>query len=156
MATPLGYCVQFHKYAGKDSIPQKYGNIGLCLGVSVVANLVNKLPIMQKTSNYHLFKDNYFTRPTLLRHLSEMRVATTGTVRANWMENAPLRYIVKWKRSVGQMWLLMFCWTSLQYVGNIIKSWMPFPPWLVNKKFNRLNLIAIVKNGDWILKNLTS
>ena len=83
MATPLGYCVQFHKYAGKDSIPQKYGNIGLCLGVSVVANLVNKLPIMQKTSNYHLFKDNYFTRPTLLRHLSEMRVATTGTVREN-------------------------------------------------------------------------
>ena len=34
--------------------------------------------------------DNYFTSPALLRHLSAMGVAATGTVRANRMENAPL------------------------------------------------------------------
>ena len=36
MATPLGYCIQLCPYAGKDSILQGYGNIGLGLGASVV------------------------------------------------------------------------------------------------------------------------
>ena len=40
----------FHPYAGKDSILQGYEIIGLGPGASVVANLVNKLPVMQ-TSN---------------------------------------------------------------------------------------------------------
>ena len=94
MATPLGYTIQFRLYAGKYSILQKYENIGLGLGALVVANLVSKLPIMQ-TSNYHIVMDNYFTNPALLRHLSAMRVAVTGTVRANRMENAPLRDMVE-------------------------------------------------------------
>ena len=93
-ATPLRYCVQFRSYAGKDSILQKYENIGLGLGASVVANLVSKLPVMQ-TSNYHFVVDNYFTSPALLRHLSAIGVAATGTVRANRMHNAPLRDMVK-------------------------------------------------------------
>ena len=36
MATLLGYCIQLCLYAGKDSILQGYGNIGLGLGASVV------------------------------------------------------------------------------------------------------------------------
>ena len=40
MATPLGYCIQFCPYAGKDSIMQEYENIGLGLGPSVVAKVV--------------------------------------------------------------------------------------------------------------------
>ena len=86
--TLLRYCVQFPSYACKDSILQKYENIGLGLGASVVANLVSKLPVML-TSNYHFVMDNYFTSPALLRHLSAMTVDATGTVRANQMENAP-------------------------------------------------------------------
>ena len=39
MATPLGYCVQFRPCAGKDT----YADIGLGLGASVVAHLVNTL-----------------------------------------------------------------------------------------------------------------
>ena len=39
--------------------------------------------------------DNYFTSPALLRHLSAIGVAATGTVRANRMDNAPLRDMVK-------------------------------------------------------------
>ena len=35
MATPLGYCIQFLSYAGKDAILQKYKNIGLDLDASV-------------------------------------------------------------------------------------------------------------------------
>ena len=66
-ATPLGYSIQFRLYAGKDSILQEYGNIGLGLGTSVVANLVSKLPVMQ-ASNYHIVVDNDFTTPALLRY----------------------------------------------------------------------------------------
>ena len=79
MATPLEYCIQFRPYTGKDSILQEYENIGLGLGASVVAKLVSKLPVML-TSNYHVDMDNYFTSPALLRHLSTMGVAATGTV----------------------------------------------------------------------------
>ena len=50
MVTPLGDCIIFHPYAGKDSILQGYEITGLGPGASVVANLVNKLPVMQ-TSN---------------------------------------------------------------------------------------------------------
>ena len=94
MATPLGDCIQFRQYAGKDSILQECGNIGLGLGVSVVAKLVSKLPMIQ-TSNYHILIDNYFTSAVLMRHLSTMGIAATGTVRTNRMENAPLRDMVK-------------------------------------------------------------
>ena len=97
MASPLGYCIQFPPYAGKDSILQEYENVGLDLGASVVANLVRKLPIMQ-ISNYHIVMDNYFTRPALLRRLSAMGVAVTRTVKANRMENAPLRDVVEMNR----------------------------------------------------------
>ena len=51
MATPLGCCIQFCPYAGKNSILQEYENIGIGLCASVVVNLVSKPPVMQ-TSNY--------------------------------------------------------------------------------------------------------
>ena len=44
MATPLGYCIQFCSYAGKDTILQEYTDIGLGLGVSGVAHLAESLP----------------------------------------------------------------------------------------------------------------
>ena len=48
-----------------------------------------------QTSKYHTVKDNNFTSPALLRHLNTMGVAATGMVRANRMENAPLRDMIK-------------------------------------------------------------
>ena len=53
MATPLGCCIQFCPYAGKNSILQEYENIGIGLCASVVVNLVSKPPVMQ-TSNYYI------------------------------------------------------------------------------------------------------
>ena len=94
MAIPLGYRIQFRIYADNDSILPEYENIGVGLCASVVADLVRKLPVMQ-TSNYHIVMENYFTIPALLRHLSRMGVAATGTVRPNRMESSPLRDMVK-------------------------------------------------------------
>ena len=48
-----------------------------------------------QTSNYHIVMDNYFTSTVLLRHLSAMGVAATGTVRSNRMENVSLHDMVK-------------------------------------------------------------
>ena len=94
MSTPLGYCIQFQPYTGKDSMLQEYENIGLRLCASVVANLVTKPPAMQ-ISNSHIVMDKYFPSPVLLRHLSAIGDAAKGAVRANRMKNAPLRDMVK-------------------------------------------------------------
>ena len=42
----LNSSTQIRTYARKDSILEQYENIGLCLGASVVANLVSKFPVM--------------------------------------------------------------------------------------------------------------
>ena len=67
MASPLGYCIQFRPYAGKDSILQEYENVGLGLGASVVANIASKITVTP-TSNYQIVKENYSKNPALLRH----------------------------------------------------------------------------------------
>ena len=48
-----------------------------------------------QTSSYHISKDNYFRKTALLRHLSAMGYAATGTVRTNRREYASLRDMVK-------------------------------------------------------------
>ena len=44
LAKPLGYCVQFCPYAGKDTQLDEYGDIGLGVGGTVVAHLLKYLP----------------------------------------------------------------------------------------------------------------
>ena len=114
MATQLGCCIQFRPYADKDSILHEYENIRLGLGASVVVKLVSKLPVMQ-TFNYHIIMDNYFTSPTLLRHLSAMGLAAKETMRANRMEIAPLQDMVKMnkenaslKNEQREAWIIRF------------------------------------------------
>ena len=97
MATPLGYCIQFCPYAGKDTILQEYTDIGLGLGASVVAHLAESLPEVEN-SNYNVVMDNFFTSPKLLRYLKSKGIAATGTVRVNWMENAPLKNMKSMKK----------------------------------------------------------
>ena len=87
-AIPLGYAIQFYLYAGKD---ENY-NSNLGLGGSVAAILAEKLPL-QVGSNYRIIMDNVFTSQNLLRILEAKSIATTGTVRINRVENAPLRPI---------------------------------------------------------------
>ena len=123
MATPLGYCIQFCPYAGKDSILREYENTGLDVDASVVANLVSKLPVM-KTSNYHIVMGNCFRSPALLRHLCAMGIAATGTVRANRMESVPLRDMTKMNKEKGRSSDVVTGVSSniTAYVGKIIKS----------------------------------
>ena len=90
----LGHCIHFCPHFSKDSVLRDYENIDLGLDVLVVENLVSKLLVMQIT-NYHIVMDNWFTSSALLSHLRTMGVAATGTWRANQMENASLRDMVK-------------------------------------------------------------
>ena len=73
---------------------QEYENVGLGLGTPVVGNLVSKLRVMQ-TSNYYIVMNNYVTSPALLRHLSAIGVAVSGTVRINRMEKAPVQDVLE-------------------------------------------------------------
>ena len=94
MSNPLGYCIQFRTYSGKDTQLSEYGDTGLGLGAAVVAKLVQSLFSQEESgSNYHVVMNNFFTSPGLLRHLREKSIAATGTVRTCRMENPPLKSI---------------------------------------------------------------
>ena len=92
-ATPLGYAIQFYPYAGKDNNYNK--DIGL--GGSVVMTLMSKLPTVPN-SNYHVFMENFFTSPSLLRLLKGNGMAAPSTIRANRTENAPLQAVDDMKK----------------------------------------------------------
>ena len=88
MATPLGYCIQFRLYAGKDGGLNEYMDVWLGLEGAVVASLTQLLPEIED-SNYHIVTDNFLTSPSLLRYLKEKEICGTWIVRANRMEDAP-------------------------------------------------------------------
>ena len=39
--SPLGYCIQFLPYAGKETSLDEYGDIGIWLGGAVIAHLAS-------------------------------------------------------------------------------------------------------------------
>ena len=98
MATPLGYCIQFLPYTGKDGGLNKYMDVGLGLGGAVVASLTQALPKIAH-SNYHIVIDNFFTSPSLLRYLKEKEICGTGAVRATRMEDVPSKFTVDVEKS---------------------------------------------------------
>ena len=65
MVTPLGYSIQLRSYAAKDTILKEYADIGLGLGTSFIAHLVNTLSNVGD-SNYHILMNNFCTSPELL------------------------------------------------------------------------------------------
>ena len=51
MATPLGYCIQFHRSGGKDGGLNEYLDVGLGLRGALVTSLIQVLPKIAN-SNY--------------------------------------------------------------------------------------------------------
>ena len=51
MATPLGYCIQFHPSGGKDGGLNEYLDVGLGLRGALVTSLIQVLPKIAN-SNY--------------------------------------------------------------------------------------------------------
>ena len=99
LAKPLGYCVQFCPYAGKDTQLDEYGDIGLGVGGTVVAHLLKCLPSQQDNGSiYHVVMDNFFTFPGILCHLQKQPIAATGTVRLCRMGNPPLKSVKEVKK----------------------------------------------------------
>ena len=85
LATRLGYVVKFFPYQGAGTTDKELG-----LGGSVVHQLTQDLP-KHDGSSYHIVFDNLFTSPRLLRLLADMGMASTGTLRPNRAEGAPLK-----------------------------------------------------------------
>ena len=100
LAKPFGYCVQFRPYAGKDTQPDIYGDIGLGVDGAAVAHLLKCIPFQQDNGSiYHVVMDNFFTSPGLLRHLQKQFIAAISTVRLCRMGNPPLKSVKEVKKS---------------------------------------------------------
>ena len=94
MKTPLGYGIQLPPHTGKDTTLQGNSDLGLGLGASHVAHLVNTSPNVGD-SNYHIVMDNLLTSPKLLQDLSSKETSVIGALRTNRMKNAPLQNLCK-------------------------------------------------------------
>ena len=70
LAKPLGYCVQFRPYGGKDTELDTYGDIGLGVGGAAVAFLLKCISSQQDSGSiYHVEMDNFFISSGLLCQL---------------------------------------------------------------------------------------
>ncbi|GBP19685.1 PiggyBac transposable element-derived protein 3 [Eumeta japonica] len=92
ICTRLGYLIYGELYQGVST-----GNTRpeLGIGASVVLDLVEKLP----TGSYSLYMDNFFTSLPLLNELKKLGHEATGTIRANRVENAPLKHTKGMKKT---------------------------------------------------------
>ena len=100
LAKPLGYCVQFRAYAGKDTQLDVCGDIGLVVGRTVVAHLLKYIPFRQDNGSiYHVVMDNFFTSPGLLCHLHKEFIAATGALSICRMGNPPLKSVKEVEKS---------------------------------------------------------
>ena len=72
-----GYVLHVEMYAGKDFTVR--GDMGQ--PHAVVMQLMRQANLLDK--GYHLFTDNFYTRPALARELSDAGTLLTGTVRSN-------------------------------------------------------------------------
>lgn len=95
LTTPLGYVVQFEPYQGKRG-QQASNQKDLGMGGAVVTDLLSEL---QKEDAYHVTFDNLFTSLKLVDKLSSLGVACTGTIRANRVENCPLKALNVMKKT---------------------------------------------------------
>lgn len=77
-------------YFGEPYQGAKTGCTNPYLGVggSVVMNLISKLP---EKEHYSFYIDNFFTSLRLLDEVSKIGHDATGTLRANRVEDAPLK-----------------------------------------------------------------
>ncbi|CAH2088127.1 unnamed protein product [Euphydryas editha] len=92
LCTSPGYMVAFSVYTGKSSEKKDFG-----LGGDVILNLIEQRKLPAK-SGIKVYFDNFFTSLPLMRHLGELRYYATGTIRANRVENCPLKDINQFKR----------------------------------------------------------
>ena len=100
LAKPLGHCVQFWPYAGKDTQLDIYRDIGLGVGGAAVAHLLKCIPSQQDNGSiYHVVMDNFFTFAGRLCHFQKQSIAVTGTFRLCLMANPPLKSVKEVEKS---------------------------------------------------------
>ena len=87
LTTALGYVLQFEPYQGERG-RQAPGMNHLGMGGAVVVDLLSEL---QKDNAYHLTFDNLFSSLRLVDKLTDMGISSTGTIRANRIEDCPVK-----------------------------------------------------------------
>ena len=88
-----GYVLHVELYAGKDfTIRSDMGQTH-----AVVVDLMSKADLLNK--GYHLFTDNFYTKPVLAQELAKSKTLLTGTIRGNSRGLPPLPT----KMAIGQV-----------------------------------------------------
>ncbi|XP_003377533.1 piggyBac transposable element-derived protein 3 [Trichinella spiralis] len=82
MASSSGYPYAMQIYAGKERDRYKEP-----LGFSVVKEMVSHL---SEPNKYHVYFDNFFTSPHLMKELTQKGIKATGTIRDARIRNCPL------------------------------------------------------------------
>jgi len=84
-----GRALDFELYQGAGTgIPDKYKDLCLGLGASIVLRLSETLP---KQVNHKMIFDNYFTGMPLIRELKKEGIHSLGVVRQNKLRSCPLK-----------------------------------------------------------------
>ena len=87
LTTALGYVLQFEPYQGARGRQAPDVN-DLGMGVAVAVDLLSEL---QKDNAYYLTFDNLFSSLRLVDKLTDMGMSCTGTIRANRIEDCPVK-----------------------------------------------------------------
>ncbi len=93
LADKLGYCYRLQLYAGRDPL-QPRNNVPL--GTHVVNKLLTAC--VSDPDSVELYLDNFFTSVKLLDDLADQDIRTTGTLRRNRIDRAPLKNDHEMKR----------------------------------------------------------
>ena len=156
LTTPLGYVIQFEPYQGARGGQQQYPGLGM--GGSVVIDLVSEL---QENCSFHLTFDNLFTSLPLVDCLTEKGIACTGTIRANRLENCPVKSVAemqKMKRGSFDLatdvrnGLTVVRWNDNNVV-NLVSNKVGVNPLQVAKRWSRAESRRIEIPQPFIIKH---
>ena len=95
LTTALGYVVQFEPYQGAQGGQTQYEGLGM--GGPVVMDLISELH-EEVGNSFHLTFDNLFTSLKPVDCLTAKQIACTVTIRANRVENCPLKSVNEMKK----------------------------------------------------------
>ncbi|KRZ65160.1 PiggyBac transposable element-derived protein 3, partial [Trichinella papuae] len=82
LTSSSGYPYAMQIYAGKETVRKNEP-----LGLRVVKHMVSHL---NEPNKYHVYFDNFFTSPQLMKELTQRGIKATGTVRNARIRNCPL------------------------------------------------------------------
>lgn len=140
LTTPLGYLLQTEPYQGARGRQTEVPGLGM--GGSVVVDLIAELQ-QEEGRCFHLTFDNLFTSLQLVDHLTKKNIACTGTIRANRLQDCPLKSIKEMEKAKRGT----FDYATDAKTGLIVVRWHDNN--VVNTVSNKVGVEPVQKAKRW-------